>query len=266
MAMIKSQTKLTFIIKKKRKVNRTKNVVQLKLDYFSIDKRDLYGFYLTNKTTKNNIMELPDIGCFVDIVPDFIALESEPGLFRLTNNTCVAWFKDDSIFDTIDGLYNAIIYKDIELLKYYKDRYKNVKFFIPPDYSLYGDFDEAVILNNLRKQLIVSLWLIFELDAIVIPLATYANVESLEWCFNHIMVNSNVAVSLKGIMNEPNRSLFIKALKKLIDARHPKSIIVYSVSKIKSTEEMLEYAYANDIPVYIIDNTLLKRNGGVING
>ena len=266
MTMINSKKSLTFYSKKKIKDNKIKTKIQLKLDYSSIDKSDVYGFYLTNKTTKNNTMELPDIGCFVNVIPDFLALETEPSLYNLTNNTCVAWFKDDRVFDTIDGLYNAIIYKDIELLKYYKERYKDVKSFISPDYSLYGDFDITVILNNLRKQLVVSLWLIFELDTVVIPLMTYANEDSLNWCFEHIIKDSVVAVSLKGVMDEPNKSLFKKALKKLIDFRQPKSLIVYSVSKEESTKDMLEYAYKNNVDVYIIDNTLLRRNRGDING
>ncbi len=264
--MINSNKRLTFNSKKKTKVNKIKNNVDLILDYKSIDKRDVYGYYLTNKTTKYNLMELPDIGCFVDIVPDFIALEPEVGLYNFTNKTCIAWFKDDNVFDTIDGLYNAIIYKDTKLLKYYKYRYKNTKFFISPDYSLYGDFDKTVILNNLRKQLVVSLWLIFELDAIVIPLMTYANLESLDWCFEHIMKNSVVAISLKGVMHEPDKSLFHKALRRLIDDRHPKSLIVYTVGSKSSTKQMLEYAYSKAIDVHIIDNTLLKRNRGGING
>lgn len=169
-------------------------------------------------------------------------------------------------FDTIDGIYNAIIYKDIKLLKYYKARYRNVKFFISPDYSTYGDFDDVIILNNLRKSLVVSLWLIFVLDAIVYPLMTYSNEKSLDWCFEHIMINSNVALSLKGIMNEPEKSLFVKALKKLIETRYPKALIVYSVCKEKSAKRMLLYAYQKGIPVYIIENTLLKRNRGDING
>ena len=264
--MTNSKKALTFTSKKKIKVNKTNNEVQFKLDYAFIDKRDIYVYYLTNKTTKNNIMGLPDVAFFAYVVPDFIALVSESGLYNVTTNPCVAWFKDDSIFDTIDGIYNSIIYKDIELLKYYKNRYKDVKIFISSDYSLYGDFDITVILNNLRKQIVVSLWLIFELDAIVIPLMTYSNEESLDWCFEQIMRSSIVAISLKGVMNEPEKSLFIKALKKLIDSRQPKSLIVYSVSLDKSTKEMLEYAYRKNIDVYIIDNTLLSRNRGDING
>ena len=264
--MINSKKTLTFNSKKKIKVNKTHNNVLLKSDYSSIDKRDVYGFYLTNKTTKNNPYELPDIACFANVVPDFIALVSEPSLYNLTNKTSVAWFKDDSIFDTIDGIYNSIIYKDIQLLKYYKDRFKDVKIFISPDYSLYGDFDKITILNNLRKQIVVSLWLIFELDAIVIPLMTYSNEESLNRCFEQIMRSSIVVISLKGVMNEHEKSLFIKALKKLIDTRHPKSLIVYSVSKDEHTKEMLDYAYKNNVEVYIIDNTLLRRNRGDING
>ena len=49
-------------------------------------------------------------------------------------------------------------------------------------------------------------------------------------------------------------------------AKKTKSLILYSVSKEESTKEMLEYAYKNNVDVYIIDNTLLKRNRGDING
>jgi hypothetical protein len=109
--MINSKKALTFTSKKKIKVNKTNNEVQLKLDYASMDKRDIYVFYLTNKTTKNNIMGFPDVACFVNVVPNFIALVSEPGLYNVTTNPCVVWFKDDSIFDTIDVhiIYNTLL-------------------------------------------------------------------------------------------------------------------------------------------------------------
>ena len=252
--------KQTFQSRKNRKANMISDNITFKIDYDNIDHRDVYGFYLTNKTTKDNPKKLPDIGSFVDVYPDFIALEPETGLYHLTPKTAVSWFKDDSYFDTIDGLYNAIIYKDITLLKYYKTRYNEVKMFISIDYSTYGDFDDETLLHNIKKACVVYLWLTFECDAIVYPLMTYGNEETLEWCFDHIMVGSNIAVSLKGVMTGPNKKLFIKALKRLIDSRRPKSLIVYSVSSLDSTKEILKYAYENNVNVIIVDNTLMRRN------
>ena len=216
--------------------------------------------HLTNRTTKNNLKKLPDIGSFVDVYPDFIALETEIGLYNKTELTAVSWFKDDLYFDTIDGIYNAIIYKDLTLLKYYKSRYKKVKFFISIDYSTYGDFDDETLLHNIKKTCIVYLWLTFECDAIVYPLMTYGNEESLKWCFEHIMIGSNVALSLKGVMQGKNRELFLIALKVLIDTRKPKALVVYSVASFESTKKMLNYAYDNNVKVIIVNNTLLERN------
>lgn len=260
MAMVKQKNKLTFDTRVNMKRRKIDPDIKLTLDYQNIDRRDVYGFYLTNKTTKNNPMKLPDIGSFVDVYPDFIALETETGLYNKTKLTAVSWFKDDSCFDTIDGIYNAVVYKDIILLKYYKTRYRNAHLFITIDYSTYGDFDDETLLHNIKKACIVYLWLTFECEAIVYPLMTYGNKESLNWCFKHIMEGSNVAVSLKGVMRGEDRELFLLALKLLIDTRKPKALIVYSVSSFESTKEMLKYAYDNGVKVVIVNNTLMERN------
>ena len=228
------------------------------------DPSDVYGFYLTNKTTKFNPKALPDIGSFVDQYPDFLALDSEPGLFNKTPNTGVCFFKDDSYFDTIDGLYNAIVYKDIELLRYYKSRYKDVNFFIPIDYSPYGDFDEEQILHNIKKEIVVYLWLTFECDGIVFPLITYGLEDTFGWCFGYIMEKSNVCISLKGVMYGPERELFMKALKVLIDTRSPKALIIYTVASKESSDSILWYAISKGIPIIYIPNTLQIRNCGGI--
>ena len=261
MTMVKNKNKKTFKTRKKIKTNRVDlTQINLSIDYSKIDEKDVYGFYLANQTTCNNKYQLPDIGSFVKRFPDFLALETELGLYNKTDHTCVCWFKDDSTFDTIDGLYNAIIYKDIELLKYYKNRYKNVKYFISPDYSTYGDFDFENVIHNIKKSIIVYLWLTIECDAIVFPLMTYSNEDSLDWCFNHIMEHSNIALSLKGISRGEDKKLFLKALKKLVDCRNPQNLIVYSDCCENSTKELLSYAYEKQVNVILVNNTLLERN------
>ena len=254
--------KQTFQSRKKRKTNRIIESIELVLDYENIDQSDVYGLYLTNKTTKFNSKALPDIGSFVEQYPDYFALDSEPGLFNKTPNTCVCFFKDDSYFDTIDGLYNSIIYKDIELLKYYKSRYKNVRYFIPIDYSPYGDFDEEQILHNIKKEIVVYLWFTFECNGIVFPLMTYGLEKTFDWCFEYIMKESNVCISLKGVMEGPERGLFIKALKVLVDTRSPKALIVYTVASKETSDLILEYAILKGIPIVYVPNTLQIRNCG----
>ncbi len=260
MTMVKNNKKYTYDTRIKIKNKKINPKIKLIIKYSEIDPRDVYGFYLTNKTTKNNLKCLPDIGSFVDVYPDFIALESEPGLFNKTLLTAVSWFKDDSYFDAIDGLYNAIIYKDEKLLQFYKTRYSNVKMFIGIDYSIYGDFDEETVLHNLKKACIVFLWLTFEMDAIVYPLMTYGPEKTFDWCFEHIMIGSNVALSLKGIMEGKEKDLFQKALKVLIDTRKPKALIVYTVGSKESSDKILKYAIEKCTPIVYVENTLQTRN------
>lgn len=257
---------LTFQSRKNRKIKMITSKVELTLDYEAIDVRDTYGFYLTNRTLKSKVKELPMIGSFVNNYPDFWALEPETGLYHKTSNVGICWFKEENKIDTIDGLVNAILYKDIELLKFYKQRYSGVKYFAPVDYSLYGDFDEETLTHNIKRQCITYLWLTFEMDAIVYPLMTYGNESTLSWCFEHIIDGSNVVVSLKMAMTGPEKEMFHKALKVLVDNKHPKALIIYTVSKHETTMEMLKYAIDNGVKIIEVANTMMNKNRGVSNG
>lgn len=128
------------------------------------------------------------------------------------------------------------------------------------DYSLYGDFDEETILHNIKKSIVVYLWLTFECDAIVFPLMTYGDEDSLSWCFEHILKNSNIVISLKGVTSGENEVLFRKALKVLVDTRNPKTLIVYSVCSDEKSYSMLDYAITKGIKVILVPNTLKSRN------
>jgi len=258
-------SKWTLSTKKTNKINKIDKNIKLKIDYHSINPNDTYGFYLTNRTLKSQIKDLPMIGSFVDIYPKYFALDTEPALFSY-QDVCVCYFKDEKYIDKIDGIYNAIIYKDIPLLRYYKYRYSNVKYFVPVDFSLCGDFDEDTLVHNLKRQAITFLWQTFELDGISFPLMTYGDESTLTWCFDHIMYGSNVCVSLKMVMKGAERELFLKALKVLVDTVHPKALIVYTVASIKATQKILEYAIINNIKIVEVPNTLMFRNRGERNG
>lgn len=255
-------SKRTLASRKEAKIKRTNQNITLNIDYESVDKRDTYAFYLTNKATKNNPKQLPDIGNFVDDYPDFFALDSEPGLFHKTEKTCVCFFKEENYIDRIDGLNNAIKYKEVELIKYYKTRYRGVKYFTPVDYSLNGDFDEETLLHNLKRQCIDFLWFTFEMDGVCFPIMTYGNEASLSWCFEHIMKGSNIVISLKMVMTGLEKEMFLKALKVLVDTREPKALLIYSVASHDSTMKMLDYAMQKGIKIIEIPNTLMVRNRG----
>ena len=134
---------------------------------------------LTNKTYSVGKHDLPELRCDTEVLPDFIALYNHPADYNKTPNTAVAFYLYDDTFDGIDGLYNAIYYKDEKLLKKFKERFKGVKFFIAPDYSQLGDLDDIENHYRIKKARVVALWLTFELGAIVIPNITYPTIDSL---------------------------------------------------------------------------------------
>lgn len=62
---------------------------------------------LTNRTFSSGSADMPRIDCNIAVLPDFIALYSEPGLYRKTKKTAVAFYEYDSVFDGKNGLYQA---------------------------------------------------------------------------------------------------------------------------------------------------------------
>lgn len=135
---------------------------------------------LTNRTFSSGSADMPRIDCNIAVLPDFIALYSEPGLYRETDRTAVAFYEYDSVFDGKNGLYQAIYCGDAKRLKYFKKRFENVKYAIVPDYSLLGDVHEAENVYRMFKARIAGLWFMFEIGAAVIPNITLCGPKSAQ--------------------------------------------------------------------------------------
>ena len=252
--------KQTFETKKNRKIKKIPKEIKLNIDMDSIPEDDIYGYYIMNRMEESVKYGLPMIGDFHDEYPDYIALFNHPAEYNKTDDTCVGFYIGDLYFDDIDGLYQAIIYKDIELLRYYKYRLKDINYFIAPDYSSFGNFRLCTLIHQLEKQAVVMGWLVLELNAIVYPNLTYGLKSSFEMCFGIIYKGSNVAISLKGCSTGENATLLKEAVKYYVDNKFPKAIIAYSVACDKTTYELLQYAIGKGIKVYVVDNTLRLRN------
>lgn len=217
----------------------------------------------TNQTYSIGKYDFPYISCKTIIYPDYLALYSEVQNYNKTPSTCVCFYQYDFLFDGINGLFSAIYYNDKRLLNKFRERFKDVRYFISPDYSQCGDINRIENLYRLFKARIVSLWLILEMGSIVIPNITYADENYFEYMLDGMENCNVVAFSVKGSMREVyQKELLIKAIKYTVDKmKNLSRIIVYSSSTNDEVVlELFSYATYHGIEVIIPNNILRERN------
>lgn len=219
---------------------------------------------LTNKTYTTGEYDFPVLYCKTDLVPDYLALYNQPGSYHRTALTGVCFYTYDPVFDGLHGLFDAIYYNDKTLLEFYKERFKDVRFIISPDYSQFGDLQKVENLIRLWKARIVTLWFILELRAVAIPNITYISEESFPLFFSGIEDCEVVAFSTKGhVRYAAERALLRAAVKYAVDHLPLKTIIVYSVcGKDETSLRLFQYAIDHGIRVVIPNNSLRERNRG----
>ena len=236
------------------------------------DKLNLKFMDLINKTTCCGLYDMPKVLSPRHVNIDYLALYSDRHDYTKTNNTCICFYEYDKVFDSKNGLFNAIYNNDINLLSKYKERFKDVLYFISPDYSMCGDIPETINLYNIFKSRIVSLGLTLLLNKLVIPNITYASRKSFEYMLDGLEDCYVVAFSTKGSLKDLKRKeLLLEAIKYTVDHLHNlKQILVYDVSIDNSkTLELFKYATSKGIEVMIPNNLLKERNiilGGKLNG
>ena len=107
----------------------------------------------------------------------------------------------------------------------------------------------------------MSLWLLLELDIIVIPNITYANDNYFDVMLDGMENTEVVAFSVKGAIREPvERKLLEKTIKVTVDGLEKlKKIVVYSVSTDdRKVLDIFQYATSKGINV-IIPNNILRE-------
>lgn len=169
---------------------------------------------ITNRAHVSDILELPCIDCQLnEIFPTYLALYHQPEDYTKGNlTTGICFFTDDYRFDNKEGLYNAIYYNDIKRLEFYKHRFRNIKIFIEPDYTICGDILFAEKVSRRLKMRTIAVWLATELKAIVIPLFTYGKESSFKYMLEGIENSNTVAFSTKGsVRNKKSRTERITA-------------------------------------------------------
>lgn len=217
----------------------------------------------SNQTYSCGKYDLPYIRCPKEIEIDYLALYSELNNYHKTDNTCVCFYQFDKKFDAIDGIFNAIYYNEIRLLKKYRERFREVKYAIAPDYSQVGDVHRIENIYRLFKARIVAIWLAMECGVISIPNITYANENYFDVMLDGMENTEVVAFSVKGSMkNQLDKKILNKVIKITVD-NLPKlsKIIVYSVAiDDAKVFKLFEYASLKGKDIIIPNNILKERN------
>lgn len=218
---------------------------------------------LINQARTVGDFEFPNVPCYSNIKPDYLVLYKDIREYTKTNNTCLCFYEDDIYFDGINGLFNAIYYGNKRLLVKCKERFRNIKYAIAPDYSDLGDLPYIENVYRIYKARIVSLWLLLECNIQVIPNITYASEDYFDIMLDGIKESTTVAISTKGVLKDKQeKDLLITAIKYVVDNMpNLETIVVYSVStNDDNVIKLFDYERVNDIDVVIPNNLLKERN------
>lgn len=231
--------------------------------------KDIFGVSFFVSLSFEGKYDMPIVGNFDDITNiDYIALYSDVSEYNKTENTCVAFYQYDHIFDGINGLYNAIIYKNERRLNYFRERFKNVKYIIAPDYSLFADFPVPLQMMNVFKSRVCCCWIVVNTKAKAIPNSRWTLPFSYEFCFDGIMKGSNIAIGLLGqIRNKENKKMFLDGFKEAVDRIKPKCILVYGFVTNENLYELFGYAISKGIKIVIPHSKIDRyKKGNAIYG
>lgn len=215
--------------------------------------KDIFGVYFLESLSFEGEYDMPKVGNFDDLsCIDYIALYSDTSEYQKTENTCVAFYQYDHVFDGIHGLYNSIIYQDEARLEKFRERFKGVKYIIAPDYSLFGDFPNALQIFNVYKSRVCMCWLAANTGAKVIPNVRWTFPFSFDYCFDGIEKGSNIAIGVLGQIHQTeNKEMFLEGFKKAIDKIEPKRILVYGFVTDLNFNKIFDYAISKGIKILI---------------
>ena len=218
---------------------------------------------LTNKTMCCGELNLPEIQCDLQELPDYIALYSQPSDYHRTKLTAVSFYDFDNEMDGQHGLYNAIKYENKKDLEFFRKRFQGIKIFFMPDYSIFGDIQAYENHHRMGRAREVALWLTMENDSIVIPNLAAGSLDDLKYIYDgyeHVKV---AGISTKSkLPNREDRDLLQATIDEAI-VRMPKleTFVVYDISADnKDADVLFKHAREKGIKVVIPDNSMKIRN------
>lgn len=223
---------------------------------------NLHYLKYANKTVSCGEFDMPALYCNIESFPDYIALYGNVKDYHKTERTAISFFQFDDSFDGKKGLFWAIYYNDKERLKFFKERFKGVKYIITPDYSILGDIHYLENLYRIFKARIVAIWFIMEIGAIAIPNVSFSDEKIAKAAISGLEQSSVVAISTKGHIQDPiERERLANNVRIVVDALNLKTIILYDVcGNEEETKKAFTYATERGIELIIPPNSLKERN------
>lgn len=224
-----------------------------------ISDRNLGFAHILERTLLVGKHDLPAMPNTASVLPDYIALSSQPGEFKHSPLTGIGWWEDDYRFDGARGIFEAIRRNDEKLQKRWIDKLKGANFIFTPDYSCSSDVSDIVEHYQQYISRVVGLWLLFEIGAMPIPTIFASSARRLESMLDGFESTEVVAFSTKGYLRKPEEMDNLKDMVHLtVDSLDSlKAIVVYDTSSTNSVvTELFSYASEKGIKVLTPDNRL----------
>ncbi len=215
--------------------------------------KDIFGTWVLENQRFDGFFDMPVIGNHDDITSiDYLALYSDQSEYCKTENTAVCFYEYDHIFDGIHGLYNSIIYENEAKLVKFRERFAHAKWIIAPDYSLFGDFPNALQINNVYRSRFCAVWLKNNTSAKIIPNVRWSESFSYNYSFDGIEKGSNVSVGFMGLQRKKeNLRMFMDGFEKMIDTIMPKSILIYGFVNESNANTLFAHAIERGVKIVI---------------
>lgn len=218
---------------------------------------------LTNKTICYGKLDLPEIQCDLYELPDYIALYSQPSDYHRTNKTAVCFYDYDNKMDGQHGLYNTIKYNNKKDLKFFRERFRGVKIFFMPDYSIFGDIQAYENYHRMGRAREVALWLTVENNSIVIPNIAAGSRKDFDYMFDGYEKVKVAGISTKSkLPKQEDRELLQETINEAL-AKMPelRTFVVYDISADnKDVDILFKEAREKGIKVVVPDNSMKIRN------
>lgn len=215
-------------------------------------KRNLSFLNLVDRSlTTDDEYQFPELSCDIHMLPDYIAMSSQPHLFHNTSRTAVGFWEYDRRFNNPRGLTAALYWDDKKQLERYKQRFSGVKYIFTPDYSVVEDMPACLEYSYVYFSRIVALWLMTEVGTTVIPTVSASTIERLAVALLGLDNCNVIAISTKGYLrNSTEKGYLREMVRYVVDHKQLDSIVVYDTcSSEDEVYDIFEYALEHNINI-----------------